>query len=112
MDFELLGSLGWREGLIAIIVLLLLYIVVLFLRMRRLQHARRCLPPLAAQSAVAAYTAIQEPVAPALRAEPAAPVDARGGATPARPVPAWRSGRRPSRNSPGTNRRRRFPGRR
>jgi hypothetical protein len=60
MDLELLGSLGWREGLIAIIALLVLYIIVLFLRMRRLQRGVAALP-LAAKSAVAAYHAIQEP---------------------------------------------------
>ena len=38
MDIEQLSSLGWREGLIAIIALLLLYIIVLFVRMRRLQR--------------------------------------------------------------------------
>ncbi|MCM8613785.1 DUF2802 domain-containing protein [Accumulibacter sp.] len=60
MDLDLLGRLGWREGLIAIIVLLVLYIVVLFVRMRRLQDAAVAMPSPAAQSAVAAYTAIQE----------------------------------------------------
>ncbi|MER2516330.1 MAG: DUF2802 domain-containing protein [Candidatus Accumulibacter phosphatis] len=62
MDFELLGNVGWREGLILVIVLLLAYIVVLFLRMRRLQNERgvSALPPLLAQSALAAYTGIQE----------------------------------------------------
>ena len=61
MDLELLGSLGWREGLMAIIALLVVYIVVLFFRMRRLQRSMAAIPPLAAQSAVAAYSAIQEP---------------------------------------------------
>jgi hypothetical protein len=62
MDFELLGSLGWREGLILVIVLLLSYIVVIFLRMRRLQNERSAaaVAPLLAQSALAAYTGIQE----------------------------------------------------
>ncbi|EXI78152.1 MAG: hypothetical protein AW10_03235 [Candidatus Accumulibacter appositus] len=61
MDFELLGSLGWREGLILVIVLLLSYIVILFLRMRRLQNERgAAVAPLLAQSALAAYTGIQE----------------------------------------------------
>jgi hypothetical protein len=61
MDLELLGSLGWREGLMAVIALLLLYIIVLFFRLRRLQHGVPALSPMAAQSAVAAYAAIQEP---------------------------------------------------
>ena len=62
MDFELLGSLGWREGLILVIVLLLSYIVVIFLRMRRLQNERSvaAVPPLLAKSALAAYVGIQE----------------------------------------------------
>lgn len=64
MDLELLGSLGWREGLIAIIALLVLYIIVLFLRMRRLQHAAPALLP-TGQSAVAAYHAVDEAETPA-----------------------------------------------
>jgi len=73
MDLDLdLWSVGWREGLIAIIALLLLYILVIFLRMRRLQ--RRLIgasdPPSSAQSAVAAYTAIQEPMAPVPASQP------------------------------------------
>lgn len=77
MDFDLPGSLGWREGLIAIIALLVLYIIVLFVRMRRLRQSAPALPTLAAQSALAAYTAIQEPesapVAPVNPAETALP---------------------------------------
>ena len=74
MDFELLGNVGWREGLILVIVLLLSYIVVLFLRMRRLQNERSvsAIPPRLAQSALAAYTGIQEADA----AVPATPVPA------------------------------------
>ncbi|WP_291992885.1 DUF2802 domain-containing protein [Candidatus Accumulibacter sp. ACC003] len=62
MDLELLGGLGWREVLIAVIALLVGYIVVIFLRMRRLQRELRgaALPPLAAQSALAAYSGIQQ----------------------------------------------------
>ncbi len=63
MDFEALAGLGWREGLIAIIALLALYVVVAFLRIRRLK--RDALPlavdRFAAQSATAAYAAMQEP---------------------------------------------------
>ena len=78
MDLDLLGSLGWREGLIAVIVLLVAYIIVLYLRMRRLQRGVAALPPLAAQAAVAAYTAVQEPasVASVAAVEPAAAVEA------------------------------------
>jgi hypothetical protein len=65
MDLELLGSLGWREGLIAIIALLLaLHHRPLFPPAPPAAGALP-LPPLAAQSAVAAYTAIQEPDPPA-----------------------------------------------
>jgi hypothetical protein len=73
MDLELLGSLGWREGLMAIIALLVVYIVVLFFRMRRLQRSMAAIPPLAAQSAVAAYSAIQEPPPLAAAVNPAPP---------------------------------------
>ena len=38
MDFEAF-NLSWREALIAIIVLLAFYVVVLYMRIRRLQHA-------------------------------------------------------------------------
>ncbi|MER2546512.1 MAG: DUF2802 domain-containing protein [Candidatus Accumulibacter phosphatis] len=78
MDLDLLGSLGWREGLIAVIVLLVAYIIVLYLRMRRLQRGVAALPPLAAQAAVAAYTAVQEPasVASVAVVDPAAAVEA------------------------------------
>jgi hypothetical protein len=77
MDLELLGSLGWREGLMAVIALLVLYIIVLFFRLRRLQHGVPALSPIAAQSAVAAYAAIQEPDAAKVAAvEPVGPVDA------------------------------------
>ncbi len=63
MDFELLGTLGWREGLLTIIALLVIYIAVIFVRMRRLQQKLRAATvlPQVAQSAVAAYAAIQEP---------------------------------------------------
>ena len=86
MDLELLGSLGWREALIAIIVLLVAYIIVIFLRMRRLQGELRgaAVPPLAVQSALAAYGGIQEAES---AAEVAAelPVAAAGSAAPVVP---------------------------
>ncbi|MEF8715154.1 MAG: DUF2802 domain-containing protein [Accumulibacter sp.] len=113
MDLDLLGSLGWREGLIAVIVLLVAYIIVLYLRMRRLQRGVIASPPLAAQAAqAAAYAAVQEsataqgvaaatvdPVAavtalppsalpPSGGASVAAP-DAPAGAEPAPPEFAW-----------------------
>ena len=74
MDLDLLDSLGWREGLIAIIGLLVSYIMVLLLRMRRLQRERQTplASSLAAQSAVATYSAIQDP-APGPPTETASP---------------------------------------
>ncbi len=84
MDLDLWGRLGWREGLIAIIGLLIVYIVVLYLRMRRLQNGIAAMPPLAAQSAVAAYNAIQGPAAVAALAvaEPLAPAPAAPASEP------------------------------
>lgn len=79
MDLELLGSVGWGEGLIAaLIALLVLFIVVIFLRLRRLQRQLRAagVQPLVGQTAVAAYAAVQEPAASAVPAAPAGPVAA------------------------------------
>ncbi|WP_313952419.1 DUF2802 domain-containing protein [Accumulibacter sp.] len=61
MDLELLGNLGWREGLIAVIVALLAYIVVMFVRMRRMHNDLHvaAVPPSVAQSALAVYTDIE-----------------------------------------------------
>ena len=73
-------NMGWREGLVAIIVLLLLYVVLSVFRLRRLklQKTRESLAVVTpmAKSAMAAYAAVQEPV---LRSEPeplAAPSEA------------------------------------
>lgn len=38
MDIEQLAGLGWREGLLAIVALLVLYIILLFVRLHRLQR--------------------------------------------------------------------------
>ena len=79
MDFGGLANLSWREALIAAIVLLALYVVVVYVRMRRLKRAKAGIeaPQVRkAQSAMAAYAAVQEP---ALSAEPeplAAPSEA------------------------------------
>jgi hypothetical protein len=83
MDFEALAGLGWREGLVAIVALLAVYLVVAFLRMRKLK--REAVAPAAdryiAQSATAAYAAMQEPelsegaAASDLPATPAAPAE-------------------------------------
>lgn len=62
MDFELLSSLSWREVLVGIVGLLLLYILYAFLRYSRLRsEATRAgeLSPATTQSALAAYAAVQ-----------------------------------------------------
>jgi hypothetical protein len=67
MDFEALGNLGWREALIAIIALLVLYLVLAFLRIRRLKNEPVVddLPAsLAAHPALAAYSSEQTPELP------------------------------------------------
>lgn len=66
MDFEFLAYLSWREVLVAIVVLLVLYILFAFLRINRLRNESRRAQdpsPLASQTAVAAYAAVQEPAA-------------------------------------------------
>ncbi len=90
MDLDLLGRLGWREGLIAIIVLLVLYIVVLFVRMRRLRDSAVAMPSPAGQSAVAAYTAIQESEsdAPSVQDRSAVPQQPADALPPAAAEPA------------------------
>lgn len=78
MDFEGLANLSWREALLAIIALLVLYVVVAFLRIRRLKREKISLSvpsQLAAQSAVAAYAAVQEP-------EPSAATESADSPTP------------------------------
>ena len=65
MDFVGLANLGWREALIAMVALLVLYVLVVYFRMRRLKRekANGGGPSRAsAQSAVAAYAAVQEPM--------------------------------------------------
>jgi len=64
MDFAFPINLSLRDALIALVVLLALYLIVAFLRIRRLkrQKAVEIQPPtMAVQSAVAAYAAVQEP---------------------------------------------------
>ena len=66
MDFELLANLSWREALIASVALLVLYVVFVFLRLRRIKQGRLDLSvpeQLAAKSALAAYAA-EQPAAP------------------------------------------------
>jgi hypothetical protein len=66
MDSEFFANLGWREGLIALVAVLAGYFVVIFLRYRKLHREKdesALSFPLGARSAVAAYTAEQEPAA-------------------------------------------------
>ena len=70
MDFELLGTPGWREGLIAIIVLLVGYVVMLIMRLRRLQNERQAVTAQAANAALANYAAMQEPTTTAVAGPP------------------------------------------
>ncbi len=87
MEFEALDDLSWRMGLIAIVVLLVIYLLVVFLRFNRLKRQRIAanLPnAVALNSAIAAYSAIQEnepsvaavPVEPRVSVEVAAPPQA------------------------------------
>lgn len=72
MDFDFPINLSLREALIALVALLALYVIVAFWRIHRLKlrKAAEVKPsPVASQSAVAAYAAVQEP---ALNAEPEA----------------------------------------
>lgn len=67
MDFEALGNMGWREALIAIIALLGLYLVLAFLRIRRLKREPvfdEAPAPLSTQPALAAYASGQTPEIP------------------------------------------------
>lgn len=67
MDFEFLAYLGWREALVAIVVLLVLYILFTFLRISRLRNETRRaqeMSPGAMRNAMQSYAAVQEPEAP------------------------------------------------
>ena len=64
MEIEVLTNLSWREGLIAIVGLLVIYLLVVFLRFNRLRREKTAasLPnTVALNSAIAAYSAIQKP---------------------------------------------------
>lgn len=64
MDFAFPINLSLRDALIALVALLLLYLIVAFLRIRRLKRHKAGVEapsPVAVQSAVAAYAAVQEP---------------------------------------------------
>jgi hypothetical protein len=80
MDFEFLAYLSWREMLAAVVVLLVLYILLAFLRINRLGNKGPSaleLSPGTIQNAVQSYAAVQkadEP-APANVAAQEAPAD-------------------------------------
>lgn len=64
MDFDVLTNLSWREALVGVIAVLLLYVVAMFLRMWHLKRAKvvaGAIEPHLAQAAVAAYAAEQAP---------------------------------------------------
>jgi hypothetical protein len=64
MDFAFPINLSLRDALIALVVLLALYLIVAFLRIRRLKRRKAGVAapsPVAVQTAVAAYAAVQEP---------------------------------------------------
>ncbi len=66
MDLDVLAYLSWREVLVAVVVLLVLYILFSFLRISRLKNEKLRVQEVslhAAQSAAAAYAAVQEPAA-------------------------------------------------
>ena len=70
-----MSDFSWRAVLIALIVLLLSYVVVAFLRLRRIRRksAGDSAPEtVLAHSAVAAYNAAQDPEAPQAQQSPAA----------------------------------------
>jgi hypothetical protein len=81
MEIEALSNLSWREGLIAIVVLLVVYLLVVFLRFSRLKREKdvASMPSsVALNSAIAAYAAVQMP-----EAEPPAEPPAAAAAEPA-----------------------------
>ena len=67
MSFEVLANLNWRWALIALVALLALYVLVAYIRNRRLKNRSKpvvkTVEPIVAQAAVAAYVAVQEPEA-------------------------------------------------
>ena len=93
MDSEFLAYLSWREVLVAVVVLLVLYILFTFLRMSRLRNgARRAqdMSPGAIRDALQSYAAVQDPDAPVPPAEAAGPAAPAEPPAPARePAFAW-----------------------
>jgi len=64
MEIEVLANLSWREGLIAIVALLVIYLLVVLFRFNRLKREKNAVnkpAPSEFNSAIAAYAAIQKP---------------------------------------------------
>jgi hypothetical protein len=64
MDFEFLAYLSWRELLAAVVVLLVIYILITYLRINRLENETRLvqeLSPETIRSAVQSYAEVQAP---------------------------------------------------
>ena len=75
---DFLAYLGWREALIAVVALLVVYIQIAFLRIGRLKNnatQTQSPAPLAAPAAVAAYVAVQEVENPPDKPAEEAPVE-------------------------------------
>lgn len=75
---DFLAYLGWREALIAVVALLVIYILIAFLRIGRLKNnatQTQSPAPLAAPAAVAAYVAVQEVENPPDKPAEEAPVE-------------------------------------
>ncbi|GHU30275.1 hypothetical protein AGMMS50256_16880 [Betaproteobacteria bacterium] len=83
MDFKFLAYLSWREMLAVVVVLLVIYILLTYLRINRLENETRLvqeLSPEAIRSAVQSYAEVQEP--DPVPEAPAAPVKAAVQAAP------------------------------
>ena len=94
MDSGFLASLGWREMLLTLVVLLAIYIMVAFLRINRLKRETRFaqeLPSGAVQDTVQSYAVAQEPGQEAPAAMPkgvqASPTELSASAK--EQAPAW-----------------------
>lgn len=87
MNLDILAELSWREALVGVVALLVVYLAWVYLRFRRLKSPRPApeAPASAAvsASAVAAYTAVQTVDAAATDAPGAALLSTNPAATPA-----------------------------
>lgn len=78
MDPDFLAYLGWREALIAVVALLVVYILIAFLRISRLKNSAtqaQGTAPHATPAAVAAYVAVQEVEKPPSKPADDAPIE-------------------------------------